>query len=234
VQHPRGALFVTNSYGVSSRGPLGIYNFAGDLGKSIFPAAVALLVPIFTWRPVVGLMSGVGVVMALSLLWIVPRTSIISSSNKADASHGKQTIGFRLLLAMGVLDTAPRMGYLLFLPFLLQAKGGTTATVGFGLALLFVGGAFGKAACGWLGEHLGIVKTVIVTETATALLIGVSLALPLVMTMAALPLLGVVLNGTSSVVADHSNRTIAILTSAFTAIAVVPLVLALRPFLVEK
>ena len=158
------------------------------------------------------------------------------------------------------------------LPFLLQAKGGTTATVGFGLALLFVGGAFGKAACGWLGEHLGIVKTVIVTETATALLIGVSLALPLVMTMAALPLLGVVLNGTSSVlygtvpelapkgdtgrafalfytgvivsgglapiaygvVADHSNRTIAILTSAFTAIAVVPLVLALRPFLVEK
>jgi MFS transporter, FSR family, fosmidomycin resistance protein len=272
VQHPRGALFVTNTYGASSRGPLGIYNFAGDLGKSVFPAVVALLVPIFAWRPVVGLMSGVGVAAAVSLLWIIPRSSIICSSGEPHAANGTQIIGFRLLLAMGVLDTAPRMGYLLFLPFLIQAKGGTTATVGMGLALLFIGGAFGKAACGWLGEHLGIVKTVIATETATALLMAVSLVLPLVMTMAALPLLGVALNGTSSVlygtvpelapkgdtgrafamfytgtivsgglapiaygvIADSSSRSIAILVSAFTAIAVVPLVLALRPFLVEK
>jgi MFS transporter, FSR family, fosmidomycin resistance protein len=272
VQHPRGALFVTNTYGASSRGPLGIYNFAGDLGKSVFPAAVALLVPIFAWRPVVGLMSGIGVATALSLLWIVPRSSIVYSPSKPHAGHATQASGFRLLLAMGILDTAPRMGYLLFLPFLIQAKGGTTATVGLGLALLFIGGALGKAACGWLGDHLGIVKTVIVTETATALLIGVSLALPLVLTMAVLPLLGVALNGTSSVlygtvpelapkedtgrafalfytgtivsgglapiaygvIADGFSWNIAILVSAFTAIAVVPLVLALRPFLVEK
>ena len=272
VQHPRGALLVANTYGASSRGPLGIYNFAGDLGKSVFPAAVALLVPIFTWRPVVGLISAMGVATALSLLWIVPRSSIISSSSQPKSDHGTQTTGFRLLLAMGVLDTAPRMGYLLFLPFLLQAKGGTAATVGLGLSLLFMGGAFGKAACGWLGEHFGIVKTVILTETATALLIGVSLLLPLVITMAALPILGVALNGTSTVlygtvpelapkgdtgrafalfytgtivsgglapiayglIADCSTRNIAILVSALTAIAVVPLVLKLRTYLDEK
>ncbi|MGB6308100.1 MAG: MFS transporter [Steroidobacteraceae bacterium] len=42
VQHPRASLLVTNTYGKSSRGPLGIYNFAGDLGKATLPAAVAL------------------------------------------------------------------------------------------------------------------------------------------------------------------------------------------------
>ena len=36
VQHPRASLLVTNTYGKASRGPLGIYNFAGDLGKAAF------------------------------------------------------------------------------------------------------------------------------------------------------------------------------------------------------
>ena len=45
VQHPRASLLVTNTYGKASRGPLSIYNFAGDLGKATFPAIVALLLP---------------------------------------------------------------------------------------------------------------------------------------------------------------------------------------------
>src|ERR1700761_7904268 len=31
IQHPRASLLVTRSYGATSRGPLGIYNFSGDL-----------------------------------------------------------------------------------------------------------------------------------------------------------------------------------------------------------
>jgi FSR family fosmidomycin resistance protein-like MFS transporter len=91
------------------------------------------------------------------------------------------------------------MGYLLFLPFLLHTRGATGAGVGLGLALLFIGGAFGKGACGWLGQHLGVVWSVIATEAATALLITATLMLPLRTTLAVLPLLGIVLNGTSSV-----------------------------------
>ena len=86
-----------------------------------------------------------------------------------------------------------------FLPFLLHARGGTGAVVGLGLALLFTGGALGKAACGWLGQHLGAVWSVIATEAATALLIIATLILPLAPMLAVLPLLGIVLNGTSSV-----------------------------------
>jgi MFS family permease len=88
---------------------------------------------------------------------------------------------------------------LLFLPFLLHAKGGTEAILGVGLALLFAGGALGKACCGWLGQRLGVIWSVIVTEAATALFMVVTLSLPLWPALVLLPILGVVLNGTSSV-----------------------------------
>ena len=91
------------------------------------------------------------------------------------------------------------MGYLLFLPFLIHARGGGSATVGLGLALLFMGGALGKATCSWLSERMGVIGAVVTTETVTALLIVATLFTPLVPTLVFLPLLGIVLNGTSSV-----------------------------------
>jgi MFS family permease len=91
------------------------------------------------------------------------------------------------------------VGFLLFLPFLLHSRGGSGTLVALGLALLFIGGALGKAGCGWLGQRLGIVWSVITTEAATAMLITATLMLPLGPMLAVLPLLGIVLNGTSSV-----------------------------------
>ena len=67
------------------------------------------------------------------------------------------------------------------------------------MALLFVGGVFGKASCGWLGQPIGVVWSVIATEVATAALIGVTCYTPITEMMIFLPLLGMVLNGTSSV-----------------------------------
>jgi MFS transporter, FSR family, fosmidomycin resistance protein len=199
VQHPRASLLVTNTYGKASRGPLGIYNFAGDLGKAIFPAAVALLLPVVAWRPVVAIMSFVGLAVAVVLLALVPRQPFIAPAEAKSAAKRRDGSGFGLLFIIGALDTATRMGYLLFLPFLLRARGGAGAVVGLGLALLFIGGALGKAACGWLGQHLGVVWSVTVTEATTTLLMIATLILPLAPMLTVLPLLGIVLNGTSSV-----------------------------------
>ena len=199
VQHPRASLLVSNTFGKASRGPLGIYNFAGDLGKAAFPAAVALLLPIISWRPVVGVMGGVGLAAAAALLALVPQQPFMVRVEHELATTERAGKGFGLLMTVGALDTATRMGYLLFLPFLLQSRGGSVATVGLGLALLFLGGALGKAACGWLGQHLGVVPSVIITEAATALIITATLILPLAPMLALLPILGIVLNGTSSV-----------------------------------
>src|ERR1700722_6088543 len=198
-QHPRASLLVTSTYGKESRGPLSIYNFSGDIGKAIFPAAIALLLPIIAWRSAVGILAVVGLIAALALMAVIPGHPAVASVAEKSAARSRGARGFPLLLTIGALDTATRMGYLLFLPFLLHNRGGAEALVGLGLALLFIGGALGKAACGWLGQHLGVVWSVIVTEAATALLMTATLMLPLAPMLAVLPLLGVVLNGTSSV-----------------------------------
>jgi FSR family fosmidomycin resistance protein-like MFS transporter len=199
VQHPRASLLVTNTYGKASRGPLGIYNFAGDLGKATFPAVVALLLPVVAWRPAVGIMALVGLAVAVALLIVVPRRPFVAPVAEQCTAVRRGGTGFGLLLIIGALDTATRMGYLLFLPFLLHSRGGTETVIGFGLALLFSGGALGKATCGWLGQHVGVVWSVIATEIATAVLITATLMVPLTPMLVILPLLGIVLNGTSSV-----------------------------------
>lgn len=269
IQHPRASSLVHETYGHTSKRPLGLYNFSGDLGKATLPALVAVLLPLIAWRPVAGFMAMLGLAMAGVLLRLVPVTR--AAPRSADLSTGREgsPIGFVLLTAIGGLDTAIRMGYLLFLPFLVHQRGGTSATVGLALALLFIGGAFGKASCGWLGERVGVIGTVTITETATALLILATSVTGLVSTLALLPLLGVVLNGTSSVlygtvpdlaprgdhgrgfaifytgvtgsgglapilygtVADHSSQNVGIMATAATAALILPLVLALKPFL---
>jgi MFS transporter, FSR family, fosmidomycin resistance protein len=198
IQHPRGSRLVTDLYGEASRRPLGIYNFSGDLGKAVLPAVVALLLPLLAWRPVLGLMVLLGLGMSVTLVSLAP-VSVIANSRPRKRVSGQGRGGFLILIVVGALDTATRMGYLLFLPFLIHGRGGGSPTVGIALALLFIGGAFGKAICGWLGDRLGIVGTVMVTEAATALLIAATLLTPLTPTLVLLPLLGIVLNGTSSV-----------------------------------
>ena len=199
IQHPRGSQLITETYGGVSRGPLGIYNFSGDLGKATLPAIAALLLPILAWRPIVGMMALLGLVLAIGLLSLVPTGSSAASGGTEKVIAAQSRTGFGLLTAIGAFDTAARMGYLLFLPFLIHGRGGTSATVGLGLALFFIGGALGKATCSWLGQHLGVAGTVVATEAATAILIAATLFTPLLGMLVILPPLGIVLNGTSSV-----------------------------------
>lgn len=198
IQHPCGSMLVTVSYGSASRHPLGIYNFSGDLGKAALPALVAVLLPFLGWQTVLGLMAGIGLIVSLALLPLAPAVPIVRAA-KSGTKAGQGRGGFGILTVIGALDTATRMGYLLFLPFLIHGQGGDTATVGLALALLFIGGALGKATCGLLGERLGVVGSVMVTEAATAVLIAATLFTSLTPTLVLLPLLGIVLNGTSSV-----------------------------------
>jgi len=140
------------------------------------------------------------VVSACVALWMPAVGKGYESKPKTPStSTGKGRGGFYWLLAIGMLDSAVRMGFLTFLPFLLRDKGASLPVSGFALALVFIGGAAGKFTCGWLGERMGTLRTVLLTEGATAVLIVGVLILPLTPVMVLLPLLGVMLNGTSSV-----------------------------------
>ena len=117
-----------------------------------------------------------------------------------DAGWGiRDTRGFGALSAIGMIDNATRTGFLTFLPFVLIAKGSSVAGVGTALALVFAGGAVGKFVCGLVAERLGVIRTVVLTEAATTLCILAVVASPLPVALAILPLMGVALNGTSSV-----------------------------------
>ncbi len=107
--------------------------------------------------------------------------------------------GFGALSALGVVDGAVRGGFLVLLPFLLIGKGATVELVGLSLILVFAGGACGKFVCGMLAERVGIVRTVWLTELATAAGILAVMAVPLEWEYPLLPLVGLALNGTSSV-----------------------------------
>jgi MFS transporter, FSR family, fosmidomycin resistance protein len=204
TQHPLASAAVSRAYGGAARGPLGTYNFAGDLGKAALPALTALLLAIMPWRPALWLLALLGLFAAVAVHLLVPAFPRVAMTAAAAAPKGTRGAagrggGFGLLLAIGVLDSGVRMGFLIFLPFLLQAKGAELPLVGLAFTLLFLGGAAGKFACGWLGARFGMLATVLATETGTAIAILAVLALPLAPALALLPLLGVMLNGTSSV-----------------------------------
>ena len=98
-----------------------------------------------------------------------------------------------------MIDSATRMGFLTFLPFLLKLKGADLPMIGIALTLIFTGGAAGKLVCGWLGARLGVVRATFLTEGLTAAGILALLPLPLFAGLVVLPLIGIALNGTSSV-----------------------------------
>jgi MFS family permease len=200
TQHPLASAAVSRAYGANARGPLGTYNVTGDLGKAALPALLALLLVAVPWRPALWLLAGLGALVAAAVWALVPAASgrpVGPASAKPERSGGRG--GFGLLFAIGVLDSGVRMGFLTFLPFLLQAKGADLPLVGAALTLLFLGGAAGKFACGWLGARLGLLTTVLATEAGTAAAILAVIALPLAPVLVLLPLLGAALNGTSSV-----------------------------------
>ena len=201
TQHPLASGAVARVYGREARGPLSIYNFAGDLGKAALPAAISLLVTLMPWRHALGIASALGIVVAGAIALFLPSIPRGVPADEASSTTGRAIVssGFRLLFTIGVLDTAVRMGLLTFLPFLMKAKGASSPTLGLALALVFIGGAAGKFACGWLGARLGVTGTVLATEGGTAALIVAVVFCPLTPTMILLPVLGMMLNGTSSV-----------------------------------
>jgi FSR family fosmidomycin resistance protein-like MFS transporter len=203
TQHPLASSMITDACedGGGVKQALSQYNFSGDIGKTLIPGLVGLLLTVISWRASATLLGLLGLAAAGLLWWLIPAQSSESTATKTAKPFRRSgsATGLHALILTGTLDSAVRMGFLTFLPFLLQAKGAGTAGIGLALTLLFIGGAFGKLFCGYLGARIGMMKTVWITETSTAVLIVAAVYLPLSGLMVMLPLLGLVLNGTSSV-----------------------------------
>ena len=201
TQHPIGSSLVAAAYrGPRSRTALGTYNFTGDVGKVLLPALFALIAAALGWQQALVVMAalavlGAGIILA-SLRPIV--THGTAEPSKAVAGQDRPW-AYWLLFSIHIADDLVRTGFLIFLPFLLRDKGADLPTIGLGLSQMFAGGAAGKLVMGWVGEKLGVVPSVVLTEVATTLLILATLPLSLDVALLLLPAVGLMLNGTSSV-----------------------------------
>ncbi|HXW47981.1 MAG TPA: MFS transporter, partial [Xanthobacteraceae bacterium] len=190
--------------GPNSLKALGAYNFAGDVGKMTLPATLSLMLLAMTWRPALALLGVMGIAVAAAILLAAPRYKPAGATaplgvQSADTGRRRQPLAFRILTTLGVVDSATRMGFLLFLPFVLTDKGATLQTVGLAMTLVFAGGAVGKLVCAFVGARIGVIETVWLTEGLTAAGILALFPLPLAGALMLLPLIGIALNGTSSV-----------------------------------
>ena len=208
TQHPLASALVARAYaGPRAMKALGTYNFAGDIGKMSVPALASLMLVVLPWQPTVAFLGLLGIAVAVAIYFLAPRSPIgvapaapaEARAETASAGAPRARYGFPLLLAIGMVDSGTRMGFLIFLPFILIAKGAGLPTVGLALTLVFAGGAVGKLACAFIGARIGVINTVCLTESLTTLGILSLLPLPLEAALVVLPVIGIMLNGTSSV-----------------------------------
>jgi len=209
VQHPLSSTIISHAFpGEGRRVALGTYNFFGDVGKFAFGGIVSLLLFAgISWQaPVVGF-GLLGIITAIAVFVYVansrdPRISMKGQIKPPAGAGGwgiRDRQGFTALCLIEILDSSTRTGFLTFIAFVLIAKGMPDGWAVLSVPLVLVGGMAGKLACGFLAERLGIVRMIIITEVATGCGILASLALPGALSFLLLPLIGVVLNGTSSV-----------------------------------
>ena len=209
VQHPLCSSILGAAYREGGRrAALGTYNFAGDLGKFTIAGSCSLLLAAgVAWQaPAAG--SGaillLGAAVLLVILFKLNAGGVPAAPLSAETEEPKgwgiiHRRGFVSLCAIAAIDNGTRTGFLTFVAFLMLAKGVPQGWALQAIPALLIGGMAGKLACGFLAERIGVIRTVVVTELATAVGILLVLALPSIAAFALLPLLGVALNGTSSV-----------------------------------
>jgi MFS transporter, FSR family, fosmidomycin resistance protein len=207
VQHPLASTLVSRAYaGSTLRTTLGTYNFAGDVGKMAIPALLTVLIALLGWRSGTEAIGALGLTTAALLFLALVRTEThfaaapqYTAAAESPLPESARWRGFAALSAVGMLDSATRTGFLTLLPFLLLHKGADSAAIGAALSLIFAGGAVGKFTYGALATRIGILRTVAISKGVAAAAIMLLHILPLSSSFALMPVLGVALNGTSSV-----------------------------------
>lgn len=205
VQHPLSSSIISNAYPEVKmrRNALSTFNVAGDIGKMAFPFLAALLISQSDWQTASKFLSLLGLVITV-VIYIMTRDiqrriPTITKKSTSMLLGWKGYQAFWSLSTIGIIDSATRMGFLTFFPFLMKEKGADISLIGLALTLVFAGGATGKLVCGILATRFGILRSVIVTETVTSVCILSMLTLPIMSALILAPILGIALNGTSSV-----------------------------------
>jgi MFS family permease len=209
-QHTLCSALVSKVFGDRGRRTgLGTYNSFGDIGKLTFAGLFTLSIGAgIVWQDTVVLFGAAAVLAGAAVVWALGRAGVGTSPRPAEDGADASVLGgwgirdrgaFGALCAIVLVDTVVQGGFLTFVAFLMIEKEVPTALSAFAVVLTLGGGAFGKFGCGFLAERLGVVRSLILVEILTACGIVAILMLPTLAAYFLLPVLGMALQGGSSI-----------------------------------
>ena len=212
LHHAPSSSLIANAYDKDKRsGALGIYNASGDVGKLAFTGMFSLASGIgLAWNQISLFYALLTFASALLVGFVAMKLRQSQSENEiVEATHspsqGTKGWGildwrsFSSLLATTSIDTIVQTCVLVFIAFLMLAKGLSLPVATAATVVLLAGGVFGKAGCGFLAQKLGAKPAFILIQILTAIGLVVLVLAPNWLAMALLLPLGAVLQGSSSI-----------------------------------
>jgi len=211
-QHAPASALIISAYPINGRrGPLGLYNSSGDIGKLLFTGCFSLVIGAgLAWQNISFIFGLAAIAAAIAIAFArsaIEKTRPVESGPLDDGSGDGDRAGWGILnwrsyctlLVVVFFDTMVQAGVLVFVAFLLLSKGvplvmATTATV-----VLLIGGIFGKAGCGFLADRLGVRPAFALIQVLTAIGLFCVVVAPGWTAMLVLLPLGVVVQGSTSI-----------------------------------
>jgi FSR family fosmidomycin resistance protein-like MFS transporter len=210
-QHTLASAIIAAAFpGAGRRPALGTYNAAGDIGKLLMSGLFTLLVGFGVgWRGISLGYSAAAITLALLVLVLLLRARIGGRPPRGAGTDGavpaalgwgiRNRAAFAGLCAVNFLDSTVQSGFGTFIAFLMIERGVEVGLAGLAVVLTLAGGVVGKFCCGFLARRMGVVPSLALVQTLTVVgIVAVTFA-PVGTAYLLLPVLGVFLQGSSSI-----------------------------------
>ena len=206
-QHSLASALITSNFDAANRRrALGVYNSTGDLGKLAFTAIFSLGLGVgLAWNTTVVMLSILTIAFAAALP-VLTRGARGTRSHQTTGADDKLTgwgikkpVEFTWLSFTVFMDSLIQAVFLTFIAFVLLDKGAGEGLASIAVVLALSGGMVGKFCCGFLAASIGDRKTFLVLQLLTILGLLLVPVLSATMTLLLLPLLGLAVQGTSTV-----------------------------------
>lgn len=207
-QHSLSSALISKSFDdAGRRRSLGLYNAFGDLGKLAFTGVFSLAIGVgIAWNLIVMSLCLVtlGFAVLLLLLRLRPEhasNAVVSADPIGDGSKWgiRNPRKFSGLCVTVFLDTLTQAVFLTFIAFLLLEKGAGEALASFAVVLVLCGGMVGKFVCGYLAVRHGDRHAFRLLQLMTIAGLLLLVPLPVVAVLVLLPLVGIAVQGSTTV-----------------------------------
>ncbi len=212
LHHAPSSALIAMNYATGKRsGALGLYNASGDIGKLVFTGGFSLATGAgLAWSRIsltyglVALFAAIAIVIATAQRRSQLNKKFGTTTENEDQSKltGWGILNwhrFGILLAVISIDNLVQTSVLVFMAFLMLAKGLPLWLATGGTVTLLVGGVAGKAVCGYLAERLGVRLAFTLIQILTAVGLAVIVIAPNWLALALLLPLGAVVQGSTSI-----------------------------------